>query len=197
MENLKEKSDSELVALAIKNPDHFGQLVERYEKKLFRYVRRLSGMEAESAEDVLQEAFIKIYTNLNDFDQDLSFSSWAYRITHNETINYLRKNTKIKTVALENDSEGEASLIEVLKSDIDIEADYSKQDLGERVRLAMQMLPKKYREVLILRYLQELDYKDISDVLKIPMGTVATLVNRAKSKFKDIAQKTDLKSLIE
>ena len=192
MENLKEKSDSELVALAIENPNHYGHLVERYEKKLFRYVRRLSGMETESAEDVLQEAFIKIYSNLNDFDQDLSFSSWAYRITHNETINYLRKNTKIKTVALENDSEDEASLIEVLKSEVNIEVEYSKQELGERVRVAMEMLPKKYREILILRYLQELDYKGISDVLKIPMGTVATLVNRAKSKFKEIAKKQNL-----
>ncbi|MCH8340337.1 MAG: hypothetical protein IIA51_02110 [Chloroflexi bacterium] len=56
--------------------------------------------------------------------------------------------------------------------------------------------PDKYREALILRYLQELDYKDISDILKIPMGTVATLINRAKAKFKDIAEKNDLKSLI-
>ncbi len=194
MNNLKDKTDAELVQLTLKEPDNFTELVERYEKKLIRYVRRFSGLEIESAEDILQETFIRVYTNLNDYDQNLSFSSWVYRITHNETINFLRKNTKIKTVPIESDDETEAGLINILKSEIDVEADYSRQDMGEHVRMAMRTLPDKYREALILRYLQELDYKDISDVMRIPMGTVATLINRAKKKFKDFAEKNNLNS---
>lgn len=194
MEDLKEKSDSQLVALSLKNQETFEHLVDRYEKKLTRYLRRLTGLDAESIEDVLQEAFIKIYVNLNDYDPSYSFSSWAYRITHNEAINYLRKNKKVTTVPLETEDEESANLIDVLKSEIDVAADASRNDLVERIREAINMLPDKYREVLILRYMEDLDYQEISDILRMPMGTVATTINRAKEKFKQIAEKMHLNS---
>jgi RNA polymerase sigma-70 factor (ECF subfamily) len=194
MEDLKEKSDSQLVALALKNQDHFEHLVDRYEKKLSRYVRRLTGLDIESIEDVLQESFIKIYVNLNDYDPNYSFSSWAYRITHNEAINYLRKNKKITTIPLETEDEESANLIEILKSEIDVAEEVSRNDLIERIRKAISLLPDKYREVLILRYIEDLNYEEISDVLRMPMGTVATTVNRAKEKFKQIAEKMHLNS---
>lgn len=192
MEDLKEKSDSQLVALTLKNQDHFEHLVDRYEKKLGRYVRRLSGLESESIEDVLQEAFIKIYVNLNDYDPNYSFSSWAYRITHNETVNYLRKNKKVTIIPLETDDKESANLIDVLKSEIDVVEDVSKKDLIEQIRKAISMLPEKYREVLILRYMEDMDYQEISEILRMPMGTVATTINRAKEKFKQIAEKMHL-----
>ena len=94
MNEIEKKSDAELVLLALKNQQFFEHLVHRYEKKLARYVRRFSGLDNESTEDVLQEVFIKIYVNLNDYDASYTFSSWAYRIAHNETINFLRKNKK-------------------------------------------------------------------------------------------------------
>ncbi|MBN2307179.1 RNA polymerase sigma factor [Candidatus Peregrinibacteria bacterium] len=194
MKDLKSKSDSQLVVLALKNQEKFEHLVERYEKKLSRYIRRITGLDTESIEDILQESFIKIYINLNDYDSDFSFSSWAYRITHNEAINYLRKNKKVITVALENDDEDTTNLIEVLKSEIDIEAEISQKDLVERIRKAISLLPDKYREVLILRYMEDLNYEEISDILRMPMGTVATTINRAKEKFKLIAEKMHLNS---
>ncbi len=192
MTDPKEKTDSELVALTLKDQDNFEFLVDRYEKKLFRFVKRFMGFDNETVEDILQEVFIKIYVNLNDYDSDFSFSSWAYRIAHNETINHLRKNEKIKTVPLETDDEETGDLINILSSEINVAEDISKKDMNERVRKAIQMLPEKYREILLLRYIEDFDYKEISDVLKIPMGTVATQVNRAKEKFKEIAQKNHL-----
>ncbi len=194
MEDPKDKSDSQLVTLALKNQNYFEHLVDRYEKKLTRYVRRLTGLDAESIEDILQEAFIKIYVNLNDYDPEYSFSSWAYRITHNEAINYLRKNKKVTTVPLETDDEESANLIDVLKSEIDVAEEVSRKDLVERIRKAISMLPDKYREVLVLRYMEDMDYKEISDILRMPMGTVATTINRAKEKFKEIATKMHLNS---
>jgi len=194
MEDLKEKSDSQLVILALKNQADFEHLVDRYEKKLSRYVRRLTGLDTESVEDILQESFIKIYVNLNDYDSDYSFSSWAYRITHNEAVNYLRKNKKVITIPLETDDEESASLIEVLKSEIDVAQEILQKDLVERIRKVISMLPDKYREVLILRYMEDMNYEEISDVLRMPMGTVATTINRAKEKFKQIAEKMHLNS---
>ena len=89
-----EKNDEELVALALKNQDFFACLVERYEPKLMRYVRRISAATQEDAEDLLQEIFVKVYRNLNDFDPDLKFSSWIYRIAHNQVISYWRKTAR-------------------------------------------------------------------------------------------------------
>ena len=194
MEDLKNKSDSQLVALSIKNQNYFEHLVDRYEKKLTRYVRRLTGLEAESIEDILQEAFIKIYVNLNNYDPDYSFSSWAYRITHNEAVNYLRKNKKVITVPLETEDEESANLIDFLKSEIDVAEEITRKDLIRRIRKTISMLPEKYREVLILRYMEDMGYREISDILRIPMGTVATTINRAKEKFKQIAEKMHLNS---
>lgn len=194
MEDLKEKTDSQLVALAFKKQDYFGLLVNRYEKKLNKYVQRLTGLDSESIEDILQEAFIKIYINLNDYDSDYSFSSWAYRITHNEAVNYLRKNKKVIIIPLETDDDESANLIDTLRSEIDVAEEISGKDLVERIRKAISMLPEKYREVLILRYMEDMNYEEISDILRMPMGTVATTINRAKEKFKKIAEKMHLNS---
>ena len=191
MKDLKEKTDGQLVALTLRDREAFGHLVKRYEKKLKRYVQRLTGLDAASAEDVLQEAFIKIYLNLNDYDPDFSFSAWAYRITHNEAINHLRKN-KINTVPLESDDEETVNLIEILKSETDVAREASRKDLIERIQKAIGLLPEKYREVLILRYTEDMSYEEISDILRMPMGTVAVTINRAKEKFRQIAEKMHL-----
>lgn len=180
-----EKSDVQLVKLALKDQEALSFLIDRYEERLLRYIRRFSGLSQESAEDVLQEVFIKIYKNLNDFDTTLKFSSWAYRITHNETLNYIRKNRNKKTVSLENDDA--VSLIEILESDANVREEVAKKELSERVRKVLTELPTKYREILILRFIEDLDYTEISDILKKPIGTVGTLLNRAKTQFKQLA----------
>lgn len=189
-------TDTELAALTLQDPDYFTPLVERYEAKLFRYIRRFSGLSKECAEDVLQEVFLKIYRNLNGFDKDLKFSSWAYRITHNETINYLRKHSGKETIAIENDDPEVINLIDVLESEINVLDDAKQAEIKEKVRKVMSELPTKYREVLVLRYLEELDYCEISDVLRKPVGTVGTLLNRAKCQFKELAIQNHLILLI-
>lgn len=177
-------SDEKLAIESLANKETFAELVNRYEKKLLRYIQRITGLQTNQAEDVLQEVFIKIYKNLNNFDPKLKFSSWAYRITHNESINHIRKQKD--TEPLETDDEDVLSLIEILESDVDVERDAIQKETSNRVRSALQKLPKKYRDVLILYYLEDQDYAAISDILKKPSGTVATLLNRAKAKFKHI-----------
>ena len=185
----KEKTDANLASLSLKNTDVFGELIDRYEAKLSRYVRRLSGLEKQSIEDVLQDSFIKVYTHLNDYDSRFSFSSWIYRITHNETINYLRKNKKQIIIPLETDDKESTKLIDVLSSEIDLELEFERKERIKTIQKIINLLPGNYREVLVLRYMEDLDYKEISDILKIPMGTVATTINRAKKKFKELAKK--------
>lgn len=185
------KTDAELAVLALKDQEAFVPLVERYEAKLLRYVRRFTGLGQECAEDVIQEVFMKIYRNLNSFDPELSFSSWAYRIAHNEGVNYLRKHRGKETVGIETDDDDMASLLDVLEADVDVADEASRKELQGKVREILLKLPTKYRDILVLRFLEEKDYNEISDILKKPKGTVATLLNRAKAQFKKTAQKNN------
>ena len=88
-------TDVELVGLSLENQQYFELLVDRYEKKLRRYIKRITYVTSEDQEDMLQNIFLKVYINLNGFNTDLSFNSWIYRIAHNEIIDWSRRE-KIK-----------------------------------------------------------------------------------------------------
>ena len=183
--NCTEKTDEELVALALKNQDFFGCLMERYEPKLMRYVRRISAATQEDAEDILQDVFVKVYRNLNDFDTSLRFSSWIYRITHNQVISHWRK-TKSRPQVLK--FEADEDFLKFIANDEDLALDTERKFESEEVRQLVDALDEKYREVLVLKFIEGKDYKEISDILQKPLGTVATLINRAKKQLKRIIE---------
>ncbi len=175
-------SDEDLVVMTLENPDAYAFLIESYEEKLARYILRISGGSKEDVEDTLQDVFISAYKNLNAFDQDLKFSSWIYRIAHNKVISHFRKITaRPKTVTYEGDSQ----LLNILSSNQDLAKDLERKYTGEEVRSILGEMDERYKEVLVLKFLEEKDYKEISDILEKPMGTVATLINRAKKQFKE------------
>jgi len=177
----QEKTDEELVLLALSDQDVFLYLMRRYEKKLLSYISRITNVNRDEAEDILQDAFIKIYQNLNDFDAELKFSSWAYRIAHNQVIsNYRKIKCRPQSIPLDINEE----ILGNLASDLDVKKDLDAIFLRENIKKILAKLDIKYREILILKFLEEKDYKEISDILKKPMGTVATLINRAKKEFK-------------
>jgi len=170
-------SDAELLKQARRDPEVFGVLMERYEPPLRRYLMRLTGWGNEEIEDILQEAFIKAYHHLNDYDEELKFSTWLYRITHNQAIDTIRSAQARPFLS-------QASLEEVeqfLPADEDIEAQFLRQDDLEKVRQAILALPLMYREVLILRFLEEKTYEEIVDILKKPKGSIATLISRGRT----------------
>ncbi|MFH0928716.1 MAG: sigma-70 family RNA polymerase sigma factor [bacterium] len=179
-------TDEELVMESKKNGEMFIHLMRRYEPKLLRYVRRLSGLDGPDGEDILQNSFLKTYQHLNDFDQQLKFSSWIYRITRNETIDYLRKR-KVKTVSLDDDGNDENfKLAETLASDLDVAREVEREILGDKIRRALTKLKEQYRTVLVLRYLEEKEYLEIADIMRLPMGTVATMISRAKKQLQKV-----------
>lgn len=186
LNNIEELSDEQLVALVLKDENFYAVLVERYEEKLARYILRISGGSKEDVEDTLQDVFISAYKNLNDFDQDLKFSSWIYRIAHNKVISHFRKITaRPRTVTYE----GDGQLLNILASDHDMAKDLERKYTAEEVRLVLEEMDDRYKEVLVLKFLEEKDYKEISDILEKPMGTVATLINRAKKQFREKTEK--------
>ena len=187
------KSDLELVQLSLENKENFYYLIKRYELKLSRYIRRLTNVSQEESEDILQDIFIKLYRNLNGFNQNLKFSSWIYRIAHNEIINHYHKNkSRSKMFNLNLDNNDIYNLDEFISVTDDIDNQLISHENAEKIREVLSKLPNKYSEVLILRYLEEKKYDEISDILRKPPGTVATLINRAKFKFKKVALRHNL-----
>lgn len=173
-------ADEELAALAKSSSESFGVLMKRYESRLLAFIRRMSGCRSEDAEDILQESFIKAYYNLNDFDPSLKFSSWIYRIVRNETVSEWRKKKARPSVIL--DSESWAKI----KAANDLAGEMSQKMDREIVERAVNQLPEKYREVVILNYFEGRSYEEMADILRKPTGTIGTLINRAKKQLKDI-----------
>lgn len=176
-----ELDDSELVRLSLADSVNFSYIVSRYQEKLRPYIRRLGTTSAEDAEDILQDIFLKVYLNLNDFNQDLKFSSWIYRIAHNQVISHFRKRqVRPEAHSLPIDKLG----LQLLADDLalDLQSDLKLRE--EKLALALQKIAPKYRDILILKFFEDKSYQEISDILKKPAGTVASLLNRAKKALK-------------
>ena len=196
-ERYRKYSDADLVRMALKDKESFYFLMKRYESRLMRYIRHATNVSPQEAEDLLQEIFIKVYRNLNGFDARLSFSGWIYRIAHNEVVNYYHKNKRRLNHEEIAADDGEAEVLaELISDEPDGFEKMAKEEETRKIKLVLEKLPQKYRDVLILYYLEGLSYSEISDALRKPAGTVATLLNRAKTKFKTLAAKIQLEVLI-
>ncbi len=182
IKDLDSISDSQIVEMALNNVNAYKHIIDRYESKLLRYIQRVLYISKEDAEDILQEVFIKAYRNINGYDKGYSFSSWIYRIAHNEAISFLRK----KRITVTNTEKED--IFDKISSDEDVESAFLKDLKSREVRDILSKLETKYREVLVLRYFEEMSYNEISDVLHISSGTVASLINRGKEKFKILVQ---------
>jgi len=177
--DLKDTTDEKLVEyVRTTDKEAFLEIVLRYQDKLFRYANRLTRDEAKTA-DIVQETFIKAFTNLNNFNIDKKFSSWIYRIAHNEAINAVLKHAK------------EVPLPEGMdfKSGENIEDDIFKKEIKEHTEKCLEQIPIKYSEPLTLFFMEEKSYEEISDILRLPIGTVGTRINRAKILIKKICRK--------
>jgi RNA polymerase sigma-70 factor, ECF subfamily len=179
MHDIKNISDEELV-IKIRKEDKelYSEIVNRYENKLMRYANYLI-YNQEKAADVVQESFIKGYVNLNGFNAKKKFSSWIYRIVHNEAMNVVKKYHKESPINEDMD----------WPSNINLEEEFDKRQIQEMAQKCLKEIPIKYSEPLELFFIEDYSYEDISDILRLPMGTVATRINRAKALMKNICQK--------
>ena len=185
-EKCKDIEDNELVALSINDSQYFYCLMKRYEDKLTRYVARLSYMSLDDVADVVQESFINAYQHLNDCDCELKFSSWMYRIVHNQTINFIKKSRQSFKINIDDVDE---EFVDWLVDGTNIEKETITKHFNEYVKTIFEKLKPDYKEVLLLKFFEDKDYSEISDILQKPKGTVATLISRAKIQFKEIYEK--------
>lgn len=176
------KTDEDIVDSIVSGDiDAYGVLMSRYEQKLLRYVIYLARDQV-SASDIVQDTFIKAYQNLRGFNKKYKFSSWIYRIAHNETMNAIKHgkhidgNTDIYDLE---DKDSDESIINKIDSAI----------LSGKIKACLNDLDNKYREVLMLQYFEDIKYSEIADILRIPISTVGVWSRRAKEKLKQICIK--------
>lgn len=175
--DLSQFSDEQLIQeIREGKSELYSEIIRRYQNKLYGYLCRLSNDGTES-EDILQNVFIKSYRNLHGFDVGKKFSSWIYRIAHNEAINHIKKN--FRNIPLES---LEFNLID--NNNLEDEAD--KLILKKKMENYLENIPVKYREPLILYFFEEKSYEEISDILRIPTSTVGTLIFRGKKMIKNL-----------
>lgn len=175
---MRKLKDEEIVEMVrTKDKELFVEIVSRYEAKLLRYAAYIIRDKSKAA-DAVQEAFIKAYVNLNGFDLKMKFSSWIYRIVHNQVINAINKNKR------------EMPLFDNVdfKSDNDIETELTEKEIKETLDKCIGQIPIIYSEPLTLYFLDDKSYEEISDILRIPVNTVGTRISRAKVIMKKICQ---------
>ena len=181
-QKVKIAEDSILVGLVRSgHPEVYGEIIKRYQRKLFFYVYRLVGSKEET-EDILQNVFVKAYGNIKTFDMERKFSSWIYRIAHNEAINFLKRRNKRKFISWE-DIVASKDKMETKSEEKSPIENWIREESRLEVRGALEKLPEKYRNVLMLRYFSEKSYQEIGKIIKSPVNTVGTLINRAKKKL--------------
>jgi len=174
----KDESD-ESVATRVQAGDveAFGVLVERYEEKLKRYGRRFLAR-SEDVEDIVQDVFIRSFQNIRSFDVAQRFSPWIYRSAHNAFINKIRAN-RFHVFDVDFDALVAHHVYEDPK-----ESAREHEEILTLLETGLSVLAPKYREVLILHYYDGMPYKDIAEVLHVPLGTVSIRLKRAKEALK-------------
>lgn len=180
-------NDSDLVKVVHhQNPQAYKVLCRRYEKGLFVYMFHMVGNK-EEVEDLLQNVFSKTYKNLHRFDTARKFSSWIYRIAHNEAVNFIKRRSKRRTISWEDVSSSKDKLQTSFDGKDGAEI-FMQKEISQEVDEAMDRLSEKYKKILLLRYFNEYSYQKIGKIINKPVNTVGTLINRAKKKLFEVIE---------
>lgn len=160
----------------------FNELVKKYQEKIYWHIRRIV-IEHPSADDVMQNTFIKVWRSLENFRAESQLFTWIYRIATNECLNYLNIEKKHGHISFEtNDSDEEESY----SPSNYVKADTPLQDadkLQERLKAAIEALPEKQRIVFNLRYYDEMPYEQMSQVLETSVGALKASYHHAAQKI--------------
>lgn len=177
--NLSAASDRELVAIAVTGFDNsFEELVRRYQRPISAYVYRMVG-NYESALDLTQEIFIKVYNSLSRYRAEFKFSTWIYKIAHNAAVDHLRRSST-REQSLVAGTEGDSFDLAIESSSLTPEQESERKERRGEIESVVRALPANYRELVILRHSQDLSYEEIVEVTGLPLGTVKNRLFRAR-----------------
>lgn len=166
----------------IKKGDHaaFERLVDMYKDKVYHLAYRML-KDSHEAEDIAQEAFVRVYLNIEKYDDKYKFSTWLYRIATNLAIDRIRKKKADYSLDEEVTGTDGLTLYAQIPSD-DVQPDRQVEFLETKnvIEDHILKLPLKYRTAITLRYLEELSMKEISEIMDLPIATVKTRIHRGR-----------------
>jgi len=177
------------------NRKAFAELVERYQRELYHFLVRFLGDRA-AAEDVFQETFLQVHQSAQQFDPTRRFRPWLFTIAANKARDLIRSQARRPTTPLQasiNPSEDQSGEFLDLMSSIDLPPDQplQKQELQRKVQQTVEAMPDHLREILILSYFNQFPYKQIGEILDIPLGTVKSRLHAAVAFFAEIWKKSN------
>ena len=179
-------TDEELI-LAFQGGDRecFNCLVNRYKDKLTNFIYRFTS-DIDSAQDLAQDTLLKVYINKDSYREIAKFSTWIYTIASNLAKTELRKLKRRKTYSISDLSTDDREFV-IHKSDEESFEDIEDTSVsGSILEKSLMNLDDEFKNIIILRDIQELSYDEISKILQIPLGTVKSRINRGRFKLKDI-----------
>jgi len=171
------------------------EIVQKYHRRIYNICYRFAGS-GDDAEDLTQEVFIKMYRTLNSYDVDRgAFMTWVTTITRNLLVDHFRKTKQERMTdsldTVSSDHEDAMALSEKIPDrGLSQDSRVQSRETGETVHLALQKLSPELREAVILRDLQDMDYREIATVLKVPEGTVKSRINRGRAELARLLQRT-------
>jgi RNA polymerase sigma-70 factor (ECF subfamily) len=168
----------------------FGELVRRYQDRLFNTVYRMVD-NAEDAQDVVQEAFLNAYQSLDGFKGDALFFTWLYRIAVNTAISLKRKRRNV--LSLHGQSGRDEPGMEPLDDSEDTRPGRGLERAEEerRIQAALNRLSPEHRAVLVLKDMEGQKYETMADILGVPIGTIRSRLHRARAELRDLLQKDE------
>jgi RNA polymerase sigma-70 factor (ECF subfamily) len=171
------------------------EIVQRYHRRIYSVCYRFAG-DAENAQDLTQEVFIKMYRTLNTYDSGKgAFMTWVTTITRNLLVDHFRKSKGDRITdsldSVPSEHEDSQPLSEqIADGGVAPDRAVERRETGEMVHLALQKLSPELREAVILRDLQDMDYREIATALRVPEGTVKSRINRGRAELARLLQRT-------
>jgi RNA polymerase sigma-70 factor (ECF subfamily) len=177
-------ADGELVQSALAGRESgFEELVRRYQRPIAAYVYRMVG-DYDAALDLTQEVFIKVYNSLSRYRCEFKFSTWIYKIAHNAAIDHLRRYAA-REHSLSNGSDGDRADVVIESRRLTPEQESERNERCSEIETVVHMLPRAYRELIVLRHSHDLSYDEIVEVTGLPLGTVKNRLFRAREAMRD------------
>ncbi len=171
------------------------EIVQRYHRRIYNVCYRFAG-DAENAQDLTQEVFIKMYRTLNTYDSGKgAFMTWVTTITRNLLVDHFRKTkgdrlTDSIDQPVSEHEDAQPLSAQIADSALPPDAAVQSRETREMVHLALQRLSPELREAVILRDLQDMDYREIASALRVPEGTVKSRINRGRAELARLLQRT-------
>jgi RNA polymerase sigma-70 factor (ECF subfamily) len=181
--------DADVVRLAQQGRElAFRELVRRYERPVFSLVYRMV-RDRELAEDLAQDAFVKVLNHIDKYSPEFKFSSWLFKIANNVAIDHLRRR-RLDTISIDGSphassaSDVEATTIELSVDQESALDELESKELGTAIEQAIAALRPEYRACIMLRHVEGRSYEEIAATLDLPLGTVKTYIHRARHELR-------------